>query len=124
MMRYSMSSLVSATTGRLAYQITQHAGRTGQHYIADNRSELTGMFRADAGGGIIIAATALLKILIIKSYFLPLQAALPVSLDYALGFLLVFVLHFTVATKQPAMTASLIAHTIAPLHMLKHRHQA
>lgn len=111
--RYSVSSLVSATTGRLAYQITQHAGRTGQHYIAGNRSELAGMFRAAAGGGIIIAAMALLKILIIKSHFLPLQAALLVSLDYALGFLLIFVLHFTVATKQPAMTASLIAHTIA-----------
>lgn len=111
--RYSVRSLVSATTGRLAYQITQHAGRTGQHYIAGNRSELRSMFLAAAGGGIIIAAMALLKIWIVKSHFLPLQAALLISLDYALGFLLIFILHFTVATKQPAMTASLIAHTIA-----------
>lgn len=111
--RYRVNSLISATTGRLAYQITQHAGRTGQHYIAGNRSELRGMFLAAAGGGVLIAAMALLKILIVKSHFLPLQAALLISLDYALGFLLIFILHFTVATKQPAMTASLIAHTIA-----------
>ena len=117
--RYHVGNLISATTGRLAYQITQHAGHTGQHYIADNRSELMGMFRSAAGGGIIVAAMALLKVLIIKSHLAPLQEALLVSLNYALGFLLVFVLNFTIATKQPAMTASLIAHTIARAHSAK-----
>ncbi|BBP05864.1 recombinase [Sulfuriferula plumbiphila] len=121
--RYSVRNLVSATTGRLAYQITQHAGRTGQHYIADSRSELMGMFRSAAGAGIIVAAMALLKVLIIKSHLAPLQEALLVSLNYALGFLLVFVLNFTIATKQPAMTASLIAHTIARARSTKDQDQ-
>ncbi|HUW27724.1 MAG TPA: hypothetical protein VMV97_03875 [Sulfuriferula sp.] len=121
--RYSVRNLVSATTGRLAYQITQHAGRTGQHYIADSRSELMGMFRSAAGAGIIVAAMALLKVLIVKSHLAPLQEALLVSLNYALGFLLVFVLNFTIATKQPAMTASLIAHTIARARSAKDQDQ-
>jgi len=121
--RYSVRNLVSATTGRLAYQITQHAGRTGQHYIAENRSELMDMFRSAAGAGIIVAAMALLKVLIIKSHLAPLQEALLVSLNYALGFVLVFVLHFTIATKQPAMTASLIAHTIARARSAKDQDQ-
>jgi len=121
--RYSVRNLVSATTGRLAYQITQHAGRTGQHYIAENRSELMGMFRSAAGGGIIVAAMALLKVLIIKTHLAPLQEALLVSLNYALGFVLVFVLNFTIATKQPAMTASLIAHTIARARNAKDQDQ-
>ena len=37
------------------------------------------------------------------------REALPVSLNYGLGFVLIHLLHFTVATKQPAMTANAIA---------------
>ncbi|MHB1175690.1 MAG: site-specific recombinase [Sulfuriferula sp.] len=121
--RYSVRNLISATTGRLAYQITQHAGHTGQHYIADGRSELAGMFRSAAGAGVIVAAMALLKVFIVKSHLAPLQEALLVSLNYALGFLLVFVLSFTIATKQPAMTASLIAHTISRARSAKDQSQ-
>lgn len=121
--RYSVRSLVSGTTRRLAYQITQHAGHTGQHYIADGRSELAAMFRSAAGAGVIVAAMALLKVLIVKSHLAPLQEALLVSLNYALGFLLVFVLSFTIATKQPAMTASLIAHTISRARSAKDQSQ-
>jgi site-specific recombinase len=43
----------------------------------------------------------------------PLLEAFLYSLNYSLGFMLIHVLHFTVATKQPAMTASRIA---AELH--------
>lgn len=111
--RYNVSNLMSATTGRLAYQVTQHAGQTGQHYIADNGHELRNMFLSAAGGGIIIACMALLKVLIVKAHLVPFQEALLISLNYALGFIVIFVLHFSVATKQPAMTASLMAHTIA-----------
>jgi site-specific recombinase len=35
-----------------------------------------------------------------------------VSLNYALGFVLIYLLHLTIATKQPAMTASLFAHAL------------
>ncbi len=111
--RYNVSKLMSATTGRLAYQVTQHAGQTGQHYIADSSHELRNMFLSAAGGGVIIACMALLKVLIIKAHLAPLQEAILISLNYALGFIFIFVLHFSVATKQPAMTASLMAHTIA-----------
>ncbi|MCB5976870.1 site-specific recombinase [Acinetobacter baumannii] len=32
-------------------------------------------------------------------------------MNYSLGFILIHVLHFTVATKQPAMTAAALAAT-------------
>lgn len=34
------------------------------------------------------------------------------SMNYSLGFVLIHVLHFTVATKQPAMTAAALASTV------------
>jgi site-specific recombinase len=39
----------------------------------------------------------------------PLVEAFLFSLNYSLGFMLIHVLHFTIATKQPAMTAARIA---------------
>jgi len=56
---------------------------------------------------------ALLKTQVAALHLAPLQEALLVSLDYALGFVLIYLLHLTIATKQPAMTASLFARTLA-----------
>ncbi len=113
--RHSVRDLVADTTAQLAYQITQHAGQTGEHYVAESRRELWGMFRSAAGAGPIIAVMALLKIVALGAHLPPLQEALLVSLDYALGFVLVYLLGFTVATKQPAMTASWMATQLAGL---------
>ncbi|MDC4427219.1 site-specific recombinase, partial [Acinetobacter baumannii] len=42
----------------------------------------------------------------------PLMQAFINSMNYSLGFMLIHVLHFTVATKQPAMTAAALASTV------------
>jgi len=110
--RDGVTALLRDTVGRLARQITQFAGQAGEHYVAENWTALLKMFGAAAGGGAIIAGMALLKIRIVALHLAPLQEALLVSLNYALGFVLIYLLHFTVATKQPAMTASLFAHTL------------
>ncbi len=110
--RYSVKHLLRNTTQQLAYQITQHAGHTGEHYVAEDRAALVSMFRSAAGAGVIIAAMALLKIIIAKSQFLPFQEAALVSLNYAFGFILIYTLGLTIATKQPAMTASWMAQTL------------
>jgi site-specific recombinase len=113
--RYSIKRLLRDTTQQLAYQITQHAGHTGEHYVAEDRAALFSMFRSAAGAGVIIAVMALLKIFIAKSHFLPLQEAALISLNYAFGFVLVYMLGLTIATKQPAMTASWMAQTLTQL---------
>jgi site-specific recombinase len=110
--RYSIGNLVSETTGGLARQITQFASRTGEHYVAEGWPAVKKMFRAASGGGVIIAGLALLKIRLVAEQLAPLQEALLVSLNYALGFLLIYLLHLTVASKQPAMTASLFARSL------------
>jgi site-specific recombinase len=111
--RYSVSGLFRDTTGRLARQITQFASQTGEHYLAEGWPALRKMFWAASGAGVIISAMALLKARVIALHLAPLQEALLVSLNYALGFVLIYVLHLTIATKQPAMTASLFARTLA-----------
>jgi len=111
--RYSVAKLVRDTTGRLARQITQFASQTGEHYVAENRAGLKKLFWSAAGGGAIIAGMALLKTRIVSLHLAALPDALLVSLNYALGFVLIYILHLTVATKQPAMTASLFARTLA-----------
>jgi site-specific recombinase len=65
------------------------------------------------GAGAIVGFMALIKILATKLHLPPLIEGLAYSLNYALGFMLVHILHFTIATKQPAMTAAAIAETVS-----------
>ena len=111
--RHSLASLLRDTTGRLTRQITEFASQTGEHYVADGWVALKKMFWGAAGGGVIVAGMALLKTRVVALHLAPLQEALLVSLNYALGFVLIYLLHLTIATKQPAMTASLFARTLA-----------
>lgn len=108
----SLRDLFATNTDLLALQITEHAGRTGEHYIASNRSEWKAMAKSAMGAGLIVGFMALLKILTAKLKLAPLIEAFAFSMNYSLGFMLVHVLHFTIATKQPAMTAARIAATI------------
>ena len=70
------------------------------------------MFRSALGAGAIVPFMALLKLWLHDLHAPPLIEALAYCLDYALGFVLIQVLHFTLATKQPAMTATHLAAAI------------
>lgn len=96
----------------LARNITENASKTGEHYIAENRKEYTAMYWSAAGGGIIVGCMAMLKVFASFLHSPPLIEGMLYSLIYALGFVLIYILHLTVATKQPAMTASRIAASI------------
>jgi len=96
----------------MAVRVTENASRTGEHYITENRSEYYGLMRSAMGAGVIIACMAMLKLFFAKYHLAPLTEAILFSLNYGLGFILIHILHFTVATKQPAMTAAAIAATI------------
>ena len=97
----------------LALRVTENAGKTGEHYIATSREEYRQMWRSAAGAGLLIAPMALLKVLTAKLALAPLNNAFMVSMNYGLGFVLVHIFHFTIATKQPAMTAATIAHAVS-----------
>lgn len=107
--KYTVRELFADNINLLARNVTENASRTGEHYIAENRSEYSAMFRSASGAGLIIGFMSLLKILASYLRSAPLVEAFLFSMNYSLGFMLIHVLHFTVATKQPAMTASRIA---------------
>jgi len=110
--RHSLRSLWQENVKLLSRSVTQQASETGEHYITGNRAEYLQMLRSGAGAGLIIAAMALIKIQIEGLGLSPATNTLWVSLNYGLGFVLIHILHFTVATKQPAMTAARLAAAI------------
>jgi len=107
--RNSLRDLFRGTTELLARRITEQASRSGEHYISHTRSEFAAIYRAAAGAGLIIAFMALLKILTGKLDLPLLWEGTAYALNYGLGFVIIHLLHLTIATKQPAMTAATLA---------------
>lgn len=110
--RHSLRELISSNTELLSLQMTERAGASGEHYVTNDRAEWLAMLRSAMGAGWIVGCMACIKILLGKLTLAPFGYALLYSLNYSAGFMLVHVLHFTIATKQPAMTAALLAKAI------------
>ncbi|MEB3767593.1 site-specific recombinase [Acinetobacter sp. MD2] len=108
----SVGALLSANSELLALQVTENASKTGEHYVSTDKKGFFGMYRAAAGAGCIIAVMATLKLLTSRLALSPFMYAFSYSMNYALGFVFIHLLHFTVATKQPAMTAAALAATV------------
>ncbi|NNP67891.1 site-specific recombinase [Acinetobacter sp. Ac_5812] len=108
----SVRHLLTSTSELIALQVTENASKTGEHYVSTDKAGFFGMYKAAAGAGAIIATMATLKILTARLVLAPFGHAFLYSMNYALGFMLIHVLHFTVATKQPAMTAAALASTV------------
>lgn len=96
----------------LALRVADHTGRKGGRYISATRGEYLDMARSALLGGLVITFMSLFKILLAYLHLPPLTEALLFCLNYGLGFVFIHVIHGTVATKQPAMTANAIAATI------------
>lgn len=108
----SVRELMRTNSELIALQVTENASKTGEHYVSTDKKSFFGMYKAAAGAGVIIAIMATLKILTARLVLAPFLHAFLYSMNYALGFMLIHVLHFTVATKQPAMTAAALASTV------------
>ena len=108
----SVRHLLNSTSELIALQVTENASKTGEHYVSTDKKGFFGMYKAAAGAGAIIAVMATLKILTTRLVLAPFMHAFLYSMNYGLGFMLIHVLHFTVATKQPAMTAAALAATV------------
>jgi site-specific recombinase len=107
--KYEVAGLFADNIDLLARAVTENASRTGEHYIAERRAELRSMLLSSAGAGVVVGCMALFKILLSTLRSAPLVEAFLFSMNYSLGFVLIHVMHLTIATKQPAMTAARIA---------------
>lgn len=102
----NISELFNDSTRMISHLITNHTAETGTHYITSNRKEYMDMFYKASGGGIIVGALCVLKMMY---GFMPgsdFFHAFLYSLNYAMGFVMIYLMGFTLATKQPAMTAA------------------
>lgn len=105
----SVRAVWKKSTRMVSRSITQNKSDHGERYISRDMRSYLGLLATAAGAGVIIAVMALIKIRIEAWGLSPLPQAALVSLNYGLGFMLVHLLHFTIATKQPAMTAASLA---------------
>ncbi|MDP2228936.1 MAG: recombinase, partial [Moraxellaceae bacterium] len=119
--KYSLREHFSTHTELLALMVTENAGRTGEHYVTTSRREHVDMLKRGLGAGFVVGFMAMLKVLSGKMVLAPFAAAFVYSMNYSLGFMLIHMLHFTIATKQPAMTASRIAASISEVKKGKER---
>lgn len=107
--RRSLRAPFARTYSMLARKVAERSAETGEHYITRDRSEYLAMLAKAAGGGFVIAFTTLFKFAILALGLKVGLAGLLAGLNYASSFVLIHLLHWTVATKQPAMTAPAMA---------------
>ncbi|NJD24828.1 MAG: hypothetical protein FIB06_05425 [Betaproteobacteria bacterium] len=107
--RNSLSHYLGQLSRVLAVRVTENAARSGEHYICETRADYAHMWRSAGGAGVLIGCMALLKIGAAGLHAPLFVEAFLFSMIYGLGFVLIFLLGMTVATKQPAMTAQTLA---------------
>ena len=110
-----LSGLIRSNLHLLARKIVERTGASGEHYIARTSKEYTQMLLSAAGGGILTAGTTILKFLSTAIAAAPLIEGLLLWISYSGSFLLMQKLHFTLATKQPSMTAPALASKLTNL---------
>ncbi len=110
--RFSLSQIINDNLGVLAHQITEHNSKSGERYITSSRSEYWGLFRSACGAGLVVGFLVVFKTLIYYLHASPFLTTLLYSLNYAIGFVAIYLWRFTLATKQPAMTASTLSHAL------------
>lgn len=104
--RNNISELINDSTRLISHLITNHTAETGAHYITSTRKEYMTMFYKASGGGIIVGALCVLKMLYGYVPGSDFSHAFLYSMNYAMGFVMIYLMGFTLATKQPAMTAA------------------
>jgi site-specific recombinase len=105
----SLRALFSNSTSLLAAKVAERSSEVGEHYITRTRGEYRAMLGNAAGGGALTALTTFLKFAVMAMGLSAFWYGFWSGLVYAASFVLIQLLHFTLATKQPAMTAPAMA---------------
>ena len=105
----SVGALISANSTLLSAKMAERSAETGERYITRNFAEYKDMLGKAMGGGAITAFTTLLKFMIVGVGLSAFWNGFWSGLMYACSFIVIQLLHCTLATKQPAMTAPAMA---------------
>jgi len=107
--RRSLGALIAANTSLLAAKVAERSSEAGEHYITRNKAEYRDMLRKAAGGGALTALTTWMKFAVLALGLSAFWSGFWAGAAYAASFVVIQLLHFTLATKQPAMTAPAMA---------------
>ncbi len=110
--RNSLRELLSQTTGYLAYQIAEQKGKKGTSYITSSPTEYRKMISSAMWGGFIVCFVVIFKNLLSLLKLAPFWHGFMYSVNYSLGFIMIEETKSTLATKQPAFTASAVASSL------------
>ncbi len=113
--RRSVRALFAHHYSLLARKVAERSAETGEHYITRDRAAYRHMLAAAAGGGAVIAGTTFVKFLLLALGLSAFWGGFWAGMNYAISFVIVHVLHWTVATKQPAMTAPAMAERLGDM---------
>ena len=111
--RRGIGTLFARHYSLLARKVAERSAETGEHYITRDASEYRDMLRAAAGGGAVLAGTTFMKFLVLALGLTAFWGGFWAGINYATSFVIVQLMHWTVATKQPAMTAPAMAEKLA-----------
>lgn len=105
----SLRALFRENSELLARKVVERTGKTGEHYIANSRSEYRQLWRASLGGGLLTVLTAAIKMRITEAHLPPFPEGIAAGTNYAVSFIILQHLHLALATKQPSVTAATFA---------------
>ena len=105
----SIRALIASSTHLTAAKVAERSAESGEHYITRNVAEYRHMLATAAGGGAVLAFTTWAKFAIVGLGLSAFWGGVGFGLNYATSFVIVMLLHWTVATKQPAVTAPAMA---------------
>jgi site-specific recombinase len=105
----SLRALIASSSHLTAAKVAERSAESGEHYITRNAAEYRQMLAKAAGGGAVLAFTTWAKFAIYTLGLSAFWSGLAYGLNYAVSFVIVMLLHWTVATKQPAVTAPAMA---------------
>jgi site-specific recombinase len=107
-----VSGYINKSTQIMANEITRNIGIKGEQYITKTSRQYWNMLKTASGGGVIVALACIIKMNLSSVEASLFVKAFLYSMNYAFAFIAIYLLHFTLATKQPAMTAATLAQAI------------
>lgn len=109
----NLKELVDDSSRLMSHLITNHTAEAGSHYITSSRIDYLKMLWKASAGGIIIGVCSILKILYSDLQGSEFWHAAIYAMNYAMCFVVIYLMGYTIATKQPAMTAATMAKVLS-----------
>jgi site-specific recombinase len=112
--RRSGRAFLARSTDLVVQNLVDTAGTVGRNYL-EKQSSVRVAFLAGAGGGALMAVATMIKFFLAARHLPAFYEGIVFSLNYASVFSVAYLMHYTIATKLPAHTATALAQSVEPI---------